>query len=106
MKKMKPEALDHVAYRLKLLAEPMRLRILYHLQEGEKSVQELVALTDSGQANVSKHLSMLASSNVVGRKKKGLHVYYYIADKSIFQICDLVCKNLELNARKVSDVFQ
>lgn len=106
MKKLKPEVLEYVAYRLKLLSEPMRLRILYHLQEGEKSVQELVELTESGQANVSKHLSLLAANNIVARKKRGLNVFYYIADKSIFQICDLVCKNLEQNARKMSDVFQ
>lgn len=105
MKKLKDEALDIIANRLKMLSEPMRLKILHTLQDGEKSVQELVELTGTGQANVSKHLSLLASHNIVGRKRKGLHVYYYISDDSIFKICDLVCKNMEKNMKHYSEVF-
>lgn len=105
MKQLKDEALELIAYRLKMLSDPMRLKILHTLQEGEKSVQELVNLTGSGQANVSKHLSLLASHNIVGRHRKGLNVYYYIADDSIFKICDLVCKNMEKNMKQYSDVF-
>jgi len=108
MKQLKDEALELIAYRLKMLSDPMRLKILHALQEGEKSVQELVQLvqsTGAGQANVSKHLSLLAQHNIVGRTRKGLHVYYYITDDSIFKICDLVCRNMEKNMKRYSEVF-
>lgn len=105
MKHLKDEALELIANRLKMLAEPMRLKILHTLQDGEKSVYELVELTGAGQANVSKHLSLLASHNIVGRRRRGLHVYYYITDQNIFKICDLVCKNMEMNMKRYNDVF-
>ena len=35
------EALDLIAARFKVLAEPLRLRILHVFQDGEKSVNEL-----------------------------------------------------------------
>ncbi len=105
MKQIKDEALELIANRLKMLSDPTRLKILHTLQNGEKSVQELVELTGAGQANISKHLSMLASHNIVGRKRRGLNVYYYITDESIFKICDLVCRNMEMNMKRYSDVF-
>lgn len=105
MKQIKDEALGLIANRLKMLSDPTRLKILHTLQNGEKSVQELVELTGAGQANISKHLSMLASHNIVGRKRSGLNVYYHITDESIFKICDLVCRNMEMNMKRYSDVF-
>ncbi len=105
MKQLKEEALEIIANRLKMLSEPMRLKILHTLQDGEKSVHELVELTGAGQANISKHLSLLAYHNIVGRKRKGLNVYYFITDQSIFKICDLVCKNMEMNMKRYSEVF-
>jgi DNA-binding transcriptional ArsR family regulator len=105
MKQLKDEALGMIAHRLKMLSEPMRLKILHTLQDGEKSVHELVELTGAGQANVSKHLSLLASHHIVGRRREGLNVYYYITDDSIFKICDLVCRNMEKDMKRYSDVF-
>lgn len=105
MKQVKDEALEIIANRLKMLSEPMRLKILHTLRDGEKSVHELVELTGAGQANISKHLSLLASHNIVGRKRKGLNVYYFITDQSIFKICDLVCRNMEMNMKRYSEVF-
>lgn len=96
------EMLDLVAARLKVLAEPMRLRLLNTLRDGEKSVTELVEATGAGQANVSKHLGLLYRNRMVSRRKEGLNVYYRIADPTIFELCDLVCDGLEaeLEARR------
>lgn len=89
------EALDLIAQRFKVLAEPMRLRILNVLRGGEKTVSELVEETGAGQANVSKHLGLLFRYGMVGRRKEGLNVYYRITDPAIFQLCDLVCSSME-----------
>ena len=88
-------ALDLVAARFRMLAEPMRLRLLNELRDGEKTVTTLVEATGAGQANVSKHLSLLADAGMVGRRKEGLNVYYFIADESLFELCDLVCGRLQ-----------
>lgn len=89
------EAMELIATRFKVLAEPMRLRILNALREGEKSVTELVAELGTGQANVSKHLGLLYRHGMVERRKEGLNVYYRIADPSILELCELVCSSLE-----------
>jgi ArsR family transcriptional regulator len=87
--------IDLVAGRFKILAEPMRLRLLHALRTGEKSVGELVEEMGAGQANVSKHLALLHRARLVDRRKEGLNVYYRIADPAIFALCDLVCASLE-----------
>ena len=83
--------MEFIAGRFKLLAEPMRLRILHTIQGGERSVSEIVAITGATQANVSKHLGVLARAEMVGRRKVGLNVYYSISDPVIFELCNLVC---------------
>ncbi len=105
MAKMTTDTLNHVSGRFKLLGEPMRLKLLYLLQGGEKCVQDLVEVTGAGQANVSKHLSLMASNGLIGRRKEGLHVYYFIEDESIFNLCDIVCGSLEDNARNLHETF-
>jgi ArsR family transcriptional regulator len=72
----------------------MRLRLIYALMEGEKTVSELVRKTGSVQANVSKHLSVLLDAGILGRRKQGTSAYYRIVDDSIFQLCDLVCGSI------------
>ena len=92
---LSPAALELVAARFRVLAEPMRLALLNQLREGEKTVSELIQETGASQANVSKHLGILADAGMVGRRKAGLNVYYFIADKSLFKLCDLVCVRLQ-----------
>jgi ArsR family transcriptional regulator len=87
-------ALEKVAERFKVLSEPMRLKLLYALMDGEKSVSELVQETGGMQANVSKHLGLLLDDGVVGRRKQGTNSYYRISDESIFELCDLVCGSI------------
>src|SRR5688572_23957358 len=90
-----PEVVELVAERFKALAEPARLQILSCLREGEMVVTDLVAETGLGQANVSKHLQLLHAMGFVARRKDGLFVYYSLADKNVFQLCDAMCGRLE-----------
>lgn len=91
---MTEEALHLVARRFRILGEPMRLRLLHALESGERTVTELIEATGSTQANVSKHLSLLAEAGLVDRRREALHVYYYISDPMIFKLCDLMCSSL------------
>ncbi|MEQ1607208.1 MAG: metalloregulator ArsR/SmtB family transcription factor [Pyrinomonadaceae bacterium] len=89
------EALQLIAGRFRLLAEPMRLRILHTLGDKEMTVSELVAATAANQANVSKHLGVLLEAGVVTRRKEGLTANYRVTDETIFDLCDLVCSRLK-----------
>lgn len=99
-----PEALELVAARFRVLGEPNRLRLISALEQGEKNVSELVAETELTQANVSRHLQTLTEAGLLGRRKEGLNVFYFIADESLFKLCDLVCSRLqkELAAKAAS----
>jgi ArsR family transcriptional regulator len=104
-KNLSPEALNLVANRFKILSEPIRLRILHKLQEGETSVNELTEAIETSQPNVSKHLKMLQSAGILKREQKGNTVYYSIADESIFTLCELVCDSLEARLKSQADIF-
>jgi len=99
------EALALVARRFAVLSEPMRLRLLHLLFEGEKNVNTLVELTGGTQANVSRHLQTLTQAHILARRKEGLQVFYSIEDASIFQLCELVCGSLEKQLSKQAEVF-
>jgi len=90
-----PEFLEQIAERFRVLGEPMRLRLLHCLIEGEKTVSELVDLSGANQANVSRHLQTLNRAGILDRRKEGLHVFYRIIDRSVFELCDHVCGSLQ-----------
>lgn len=99
---MTPEVLGLVAERFKALAEPARLTLLNALRKGERTVSELVEATDLSQTNVSKHLQVLSNLGFVHRRKDGLYAYYALANKSVFQLCDIMCAQLtaEVKSRR------
>jgi len=74
-----------------VLAEPSRLRIMYALCEGEKSVSEVIEFSKSSQANVSRHLGTLHQAGILTRRKVGTTVYYSICDDATLEICQRVC---------------
>ena len=93
------ELLELIAGRFKALAEPARLHILANLRGGAMTVGELAIAVELGQANVSKHLQVLHAQHFVSRRKDGLYVRYALADRSVFQLCDLMCGRIEAEAR-------
>ena len=93
-KALTEEAFELIAGRFRVLAEPMRLKLLHALGDAEMSVSGLVEVTGAGQANVSKHLGILLDSGLVARRKEGLSVFYRVADPSVFEMCEAVCSSL------------
>jgi ArsR family transcriptional regulator len=97
--RLTPEMLELVADRFKVLAEPARLELLNHLRSGEMTVSDLVDESGLAQANVSKHLRLLHSAGFVRRRKDGLFVYYALADRGVFQLCDIMCERLDAESK-------
>lgn len=93
------ELFEPVAERFRALGEPARLRILDALRRGELSVGELGRATGLSQANLSKHLQLLHNLGFVRRRKEGLYVYYALADRDVFQLCDIMCGRIAPAAR-------
>jgi DNA-binding transcriptional ArsR family regulator len=94
--KLSPSALGLMAGFFKVLSEASRLQIVCALKAGPKNVTEIIEVTGLGQANVSKHLKMLAQAGVVSRQPQGVSVYYQIANPFVFELCELVCDALSI----------
>lgn len=99
-----PEPLiELVAERFRVLGEPMRLRLLDRLREGDATVGELQEALGASQQNVSKHLGVLHGAGIVSRAKEGTSVRYAIADDTVFALCEQVCGGLQ---RQFSDLAE
>lgn len=96
------ELVELIARRLRLIAEPTRIRLLDELRDGEQTVTSLAARLGAGQQNVSKHLTVLAEAGVVARRKQGNYVYYRIADAGVLSLCEQVCGSLEQQLHALS----
>ena len=83
-----------IAQRFRVIGEPLRIRILDLLRDGPMTVNELTEALGATQQNVSKHLGVLAQARIVGREKDGNRVRCYIADQTVFELCELVCGGL------------
>lgn len=88
------KALELIAERFSLLANPSRLMILQHICQEEKTVSDLVKLTGFKQANVSKQLGMLDRGGLVKRRADGNRVYYGLADPSLPRLCEVMQQSL------------
>ena len=95
MQRYNEETLGRIAEILKVMSEPMRLKILQTLHDGEHSVSDILKATGGQQANVSKHLGILRRMRLVTCRKDGLNVYYQLSDDSIFAICESICDYLK-----------
>lgn len=98
------ELVELIARRFRALAEPMRIRLLDRLREGEATVNELSEALGASQQNVSKHLAVLADSGILGRRKAGTHVHYRIVDDGVFALCEQVCGSVQQQLRALTEL--
>ena len=83
-----------IAQRFRVIGEPMRIRLLDHLREGDATVGELTEALGASQQNVSKHLGVLHQAGILARTKDGTAVRYAITDETVFALCEQVCGGL------------
>ena len=99
------ELADLIAERFRLLSEPMRVRILDSLRDGEASVGELAERLDTSQQNVSKHLKLLTDGGIVGRERRGNSSVCSIIDPLVFEMCEAVCGGLRAQVTQVANLL-
>lgn len=81
------------ADRLKVLADPTRLKLLNLIgasSEGEACVCELVEPLGLSQPTVSHHLKVLHQAGFVSREKRGTWAFYRIVPEALEQITTLL----------------
>jgi ArsR family transcriptional regulator, arsenate/arsenite/antimonite-responsive transcriptional repressor len=79
MKKPAADPLDASVELFKAFADPVRLRLLNLLADGEVCVCHLHEALDLPQSTVSRHLAYLRKRGLVVGRKEGLWVHYRLA---------------------------
>lgn len=98
------DLVELIARRFRVLGEPMRIKLVDRLREGEASVNELSEALDASQQNVSKHLAVLSEVGILGRRKEGTYVYYRIVDEGVLALCDQVCGSVQQQLRALNEL--
>jgi DNA-binding transcriptional ArsR family regulator len=80
----------------RLMATPVRLKIISALCEQEKNVSQLLAEITTTQPNMSQHLATLHRAGVLARRRDGTQVYYRIGDARAATLCRAVCMHIAL----------
>ena len=93
-----------IARRFRVIGEPMRIRILERLRDGEASVAELTQSLGTSQQNVSKHLGVLHEAGILGRRKQGTHALYSVVDESVLALCEQVCGGLQRQFSELAEL--
>jgi DNA-binding transcriptional ArsR family regulator len=100
------ELVELIARRFRLLSEPMRIRVLTRLRDGEATVHELAEQLGASEQNISKHLMLSAEAGVLARRKQGNRVYYRIADPEVLELCAQVCGSVEQHLLDLADLMR
>ena len=71
---------------LRLLADPVRARILEHLAVEQLCTCHLVELTGAGQSNISNHLRMLREAGFLTAEPCGRFTYYRLEPAALARL--------------------
>ena len=72
------------------LAHPTRIAIVEALRDGELPAGTLMERLHLEQANLSQHLAVLRSKQVLVNRKAGNQVFYAVRDPVLIQVLDLL----------------
>ncbi len=72
------------------LADPKRILLLYALDHQPRHVTALADELDIPQPTVSRHLGILRQHSLVNFERDGSAVVYYLSDRRIIQVLDMM----------------
>lgn len=72
------------------LAHPTRIAVLEVLREGEISARAIQERLGIEQANLSQHLAVLRSRQIVTSRKEGNQVFYSLRNRVLVKVLDLM----------------
>jgi rhodanese-related sulfurtransferase len=68
------------------ISSPKRLEMLDLLSQGEKTVEQLAAQSETPIKNTSAHLRALRQARLVDTRRDGTYVYYRLGDESVIRL--------------------
>ena len=83
--------IEKVGNLFKIIGDNTRLKLIFSLMEGKKTVSLLCENTLCSQSLISHQLKILKDNNIVGNEKVGNYVYYFFVDEHI-NILIAICR--------------
>lgn len=98
------QVFDSAAELFRLLATPIRLKIISALCGHEKNVSQLLDEIETTQPNMSQHLAALYRAGVLARRRDATQIYYRIASERAATLCRAVCVQIAVELDGGSDI--
>ncbi len=89
------EFLEQAAECLKVMAHPVRLRIVDILMQGRFPVHEVAEMCGLPPHQTSEHLRLLKGHGLLGSQRDGRTVYYHIANPRLPKLLNCVRTSCE-----------
>jgi ArsR family transcriptional regulator len=83
-----------------IFTNPVRIRIMLELGDGERSVGELAEALEVPLPNLSQHLRLMRDRGCVRGRKEGKHVYYAVTSPAFMEAMRLVRRGIEESDRQ------
>ena len=88
------------------LAHPTRIAILEVLREGETSARAIQEKLGVEQANLSQHLAILRSRQIVAHRKEGNQVFYSLSNRVLIKVLDLMRQYYQANLSEAAQMLK
>jgi DNA-binding transcriptional ArsR family regulator len=85
-----PRKVELEAHLLEILAQPTRLKILYFLRRGEKCACKITPMMNEDASVISRHLVKMRDAGILGYRKEGVSIYYWIKEPRVFRVLELI----------------
>jgi ArsR family transcriptional regulator len=82
------------------LGHPTRIAIVEMLREGELSAGVIQERLGIEQANVSQHLAILRSRQILTNRKEGNQVFYSVRNPVLIEVLDIMRRYFQANLKE------
>ena len=89
------EVLEKAATCLKIIAHPVRLRMIELLLEKEYTVGELAEICEVRQNVASEHLRLMQNCGLMSSERRGRKVFYKVAQVHLSLILDCIKNHIK-----------
>ena len=87
------------------LSHPTRIAIVEVLKEGELSAGAIQDRLGIEQANLSQHLAILRSRQIVGNRKEGNQVFYSLRNPVLSEVLDVMRRYFQANLTEAAQML-
>ncbi len=97
------EALVKAAACLKVMAHPVRLRIVDILQRGDYSVREVAEMCEIPEHQICEHLRHMQACGLLESERRGRTVHYRVASPQLPSLLHCIRENCETQGEQLDD---